>query len=89
MFKRRTCKTCIHYRDIPEWESEEKSNDFTGHCTLNPPEFVIKDEEKPADSEVYPDTAVVKTPFDTKETLYSLFRLTRETDLLRSTYNPI
>ena len=80
MSKRRTCKTCIHYRDIPKWESEKKSNDFTGHCTLYPPEFVKRDkkeEKKTSDTTVLLDTAVTTMPIaaavkkssDTKEAL--------------------
>ena len=69
MFKSRTCKTCVHYLSKPEWKAEEKPNDFTGYCTLYPPEFVKRDPAEISNRE----KALNHT------SISSLFRLTRET----------
>ena len=83
MFKR-TCKTCIHYRDIPQWKSEKNPNDFTGHCTLYPPALIEGDqkgEEKPSITSGMLDSAVIKyTKEPSERKIFSLFRFTRKTD---------
>lgn len=44
MSKKKTCKSCIHYREESKWKADA-TDKFTGHCTFNPPQFINTDQE--------------------------------------------
>ena len=41
MFKKKSCKNCIHYWEQPKWKTD--ADKFTGRCTVNPPQFANTD----------------------------------------------